>query len=43
MEINKIAVMGAGAMGHGIAQLAAIAGFDVTMRDISEEFVEAGI
>jgi len=43
MEINKIAVMGAGAMGHGIAQLAAIAGFDVTMRDISEEFVEAGM
>jgi enoyl-CoA hydratase/3-hydroxyacyl-CoA dehydrogenase len=43
MEINKIAVIGAGAMGHGIAQLAAIAGFDVTMRDISEEFVEAGM
>ncbi|MDH5746928.1 MAG: 3-hydroxyacyl-CoA dehydrogenase [Candidatus Bathyarchaeota archaeon] len=43
MEINKIAVMGAGAMGHGIAQLAAMAGFDVTMRDISEEFVEAGM
>lgn len=43
MEIKKIAVVGAGAMGHGIAQLAAIAGFDVTMRDISEEFVEAGM
>jgi enoyl-CoA hydratase/3-hydroxyacyl-CoA dehydrogenase len=43
MEIKKIAVMGAGAMGHGIAQLAAMAGFDVTMRDISEEFVEAGM
>jgi len=43
MEIKKIAVLGAGAMGHGIAQLAAMAGFDVTMRDISEEFVEAGM
>ena len=43
MEINKIAVLGAGAMGHGIAQLAAMAGFDVTMRDISEEFVDAGM
>jgi enoyl-CoA hydratase/3-hydroxyacyl-CoA dehydrogenase len=43
MEIKRIAVLGAGAMGHGIAQLAAMAGFDVTMRDISEEFVEAGM
>lgn len=43
MEVKKIAVMGAGAMGHGIAQLAAMSGFDVTMRDISEEFVEAGM
>ena len=43
MEIKKIAVLGAGAMGHGIAQLAAMAGFDVTMRDISEEFVGAGM
>jgi len=43
MEIKKVAVMGAGAMGHGIAQLAAIAGFDVTMRDISEEFVQGGM
>jgi len=43
MEIKKIAVLGAGAMGHGIAQLAAMAGFDVTMRDISEEFVDAGM
>jgi len=27
MEIKKIAVVGAGAMGHGIAQVAAMAGF----------------
>jgi enoyl-CoA hydratase/3-hydroxyacyl-CoA dehydrogenase len=43
MEIKRIAVLGAGAMGHGIAQLAAMAGFDVTMRDINEEFVDAGM
>ncbi|MCJ7634193.1 3-hydroxyacyl-CoA dehydrogenase family protein, partial [Candidatus Bathyarchaeota archaeon] len=43
MEIKKIAVIGAGAMGHGIAQLAAMAGFDVTMRDISEEFLAGGM
>jgi len=43
MEVKKIAVIGAGAMGHGIAQIAAMSGFDVTMRDISEEFVQAGM
>lgn len=43
MEIKKIAVLGAGAMGHGIAQLAAMSGFEVTMRDIKEEFLEAGM
>ena len=43
MEIKKIAVIGAGAMGHGITQLAASSGCDVTMRDISSEFVEAGM
>ncbi len=43
MEIKKIAVLGAGAMGHGIAQLAAISGYDVSMRDIKEEFVNAGM
>ena len=43
MEVKKIAVLGAGAMGHGIAQVAAMAGFDVTMRDIKEEFVNSGM
>jgi len=43
MEIKRIAVMGAGAMGHGIAQVAAVAGFDVNMRDISEEFLAGGM
>ena len=43
MEIRKIAVMGAGAMGHGIAQVAAMSRFEVIMRDISEEFLERGM
>ncbi|WP_049926058.1 3-hydroxyacyl-CoA dehydrogenase/enoyl-CoA hydratase family protein [Halopiger goleimassiliensis] len=41
-NINTIAVLGAGNMGHGIAEVAAIAGYDVNMRDIKEEFVENG-
>ncbi len=39
MEIEKIAVIGAGAMGHGIAQLAAMAGFEVVMRDLNQEIL----
>ncbi|NHX37649.1 MULTISPECIES: 3-hydroxyacyl-CoA dehydrogenase/enoyl-CoA hydratase family protein [Halolamina] len=41
-EIDRIAVLGAGNMGHGIAEVAALAGYDVTMRDINEEFVQNG-
>jgi enoyl-CoA hydratase/3-hydroxyacyl-CoA dehydrogenase len=43
MEVKRIAVLGAGAMGHGIAQVAAMAGFDVNLRDISEEFLAGGM
>ena len=32
-EIKKIAVIGAGQMGNGIAQVAAMSGIDVVMRD----------
>jgi len=41
-DIGTIAVLGAGNMGHGIAEVAAIAGFSVTMRDIEAEFVQDG-
>ncbi|WP_436931954.1 3-hydroxyacyl-CoA dehydrogenase NAD-binding domain-containing protein [Halosimplex halobium] len=41
-DIEQVAVLGAGNMGHGIAEVAALAGYDVTMRDIKEEFVEDG-
>ncbi|GKZ12552.1 3-hydroxyacyl-CoA dehydrogenase/enoyl-CoA hydratase family protein [Haladaptatus sp. T7] len=41
-DINTIAVLGAGNMGHGIAEVAALAGFDVNLRDIKDEFVQNG-
>ena len=43
MDIKKIAVLGAGQMGNGITQVAACAGYDVTMIDIKQEFVDRGI
>ncbi|MFC6728224.1 3-hydroxyacyl-CoA dehydrogenase family protein [Natronoarchaeum mannanilyticum] len=38
-----VAVLGAGTMGHGIAQVSAMAGHDVRMRDIDEEIVDDGL
>lgn len=43
MEIKKIGVLGAGAMGNGIAQVCAQAGYTVIMRDIADEFVQRGL
>ena len=43
MDIKKVGVVGAGAMGNGIAQVAAQIGCDVVMRDIKDEFVERGM
>ena len=43
MAIQKIAVLGAGQMGNGIAQVAACSGYEVVMIDIKEEFVSRGI
>lgn len=42
MEIKKIAVIGAGIMGGGIAQTAAQSGFDVLLVDVTEKYVAAG-
>jgi len=41
--INKIAVIGIGAMGSGIAYVSAWNGYSVTTRDISEELVDMGM
>ena len=43
MEINKILVVGAGQMGSGIAQVAAQAGVEVVLNDVSIEFVQKGL
>ena len=43
MDIKNLGVVGAGAMGNGIAQLAAQIGCDVVMRDIEDAFVERGM
>lgn len=43
MAIKKIGVLGAGAMGNGIAQVCAQAGYEVIMRDIADEFVQRGL
>jgi len=40
---SKIAVVGAGLMGSGIAQVAAQAGHEVTLRDVTEDALERGI
>ncbi|MEM0331879.1 MAG: 3-hydroxyacyl-CoA dehydrogenase/enoyl-CoA hydratase family protein [Archaeoglobaceae archaeon] len=42
-KIKKVAVLGAGAMGHGIAEVCAIAGYEVAMRDIKQEFIDKGM
>jgi 3-hydroxybutyryl-CoA dehydrogenase len=43
MEIKKIGVLGAGTMGNGIAQVCALSGHDVVMRDIEDRFLENGM
>jgi len=43
-EIKKIAVLGAGLMGHGIAQVASQVGrYEVNMRDIEQRFIDNGM
>jgi 3-hydroxybutyryl-CoA dehydrogenase len=43
MDSKVIAVVGAGSMGNGIAQVAAQAGFQVIMRDVEDRFVQNGL
>ena len=40
MDIKKVAIVGAGTMGHGIAQVVSAAGIEVALNDIKEEFLE---
>ena len=43
MAIQTVAVLGAGQMGAGIAQVAALAGLEVVMRDIEDRFLVKGL
>jgi 3-hydroxybutyryl-CoA dehydrogenase len=43
VEIKTVAVIGAGTMGNGIAQVVAQAGYNVIMTDIKEEFLAKGM
>ncbi|MDS0298387.1 3-hydroxyacyl-CoA dehydrogenase NAD-binding domain-containing protein [Halogeometricum sp. S1BR25-6] len=42
VDVRRVTVLGAGNMGHGIAEVVAIAGYDVVMRDVNEELVSEG-
>jgi 3-hydroxybutyryl-CoA dehydrogenase len=42
MEVKTVGIVGAGQMGNGIAQVAAMSGLEVIMSDIKEEFVQHG-
>jgi 3-hydroxybutyryl-CoA dehydrogenase len=41
--IEKVGVLGAGLMGHGIAQVAATAGYEVVLREVDEQTLAKGI
>jgi 3-hydroxybutyryl-CoA dehydrogenase len=44
MEVKKVAVLGAGLMGHGIAQVAAQVGrCEVNIRDVEQRFIDSGM
>ena len=43
MEINKVALIGAGTMGSGIAYVCAVKGYHVSVRDIKEDLVKRGM
>jgi 3-hydroxybutyryl-CoA dehydrogenase len=42
MEIKKVGVLGCGLMGTGIAQVAAMAGFDTTVLEVEQKFLDKG-
>jgi 3-hydroxybutyryl-CoA dehydrogenase len=42
MEIKKVAVLGCGLMGSGIAQVCATAGFDVTVLEVEQKYLDKG-
>lgn len=43
IEIKRVGVVGAGQMGHGIAQLSATAGYEVVLRDVDATTLAKGV
>jgi 3-hydroxybutyryl-CoA dehydrogenase len=43
MEISRVGVLGAGLMGHGIAQVSAQAGYEVVLREVDQERLDKGL
>lgn len=43
MEINKVAIIGAGEMGHGIAELFAMSGYSVNLIDVSQDALQKAL
>ncbi len=43
MEIKKIGIIGTGTMGHGISQVGACSGFEVFLKDISDDITKMGL
>ena len=41
-QIEKVGVLGAGLMGHGIAQVAAQAGYEVVLREVDDATLQKG-
>src|SRR5256714_3501232 len=42
MEVKKVGILGCGLMGSGIAQVAATAGFDATVLEVEQKFLDRG-
>jgi 3-hydroxybutyryl-CoA dehydrogenase len=42
-DVRSVTVIGAGTMGHGIAQVAAAAGYEVVLNDVSQELIDRGL
>ena len=42
-EIKKVGIVGCGLMGHGIAQVAATAGYDVVVREVDDATLDKGL
>ena len=43
MAIKKVGVLGCGLMGSGIAQVSARSGYDVVIREVSQELLDKGL